>query len=95
MTEAFLDTNVLVAAFVPSRMRPINWCGPSAWANWRPNISVALALEYEEVLKRKGVLPSGLTEAAIDRFLDYLLARRRRPSNFEMRMRGSRSWWPI
>jgi hypothetical protein len=24
---------------------------------WPPNISIALALEYEDVLKRKGVLP--------------------------------------
>ncbi len=37
----------------------------------RLNISVALALEYEEVLKRANLVP-GLTEAEIDGFLDFL-----------------------
>jgi predicted nucleic acid-binding protein len=40
-------------------------------AGWRLNISVALALEYEGVLKRDGMLQE-LTEAEIDNFLDYL-----------------------
>jgi hypothetical protein len=31
-----------------------------------------LALEYEDVLKRKGMVPGGITEAEIDRFLDYV-----------------------
>jgi hypothetical protein len=34
------------------------------------NISVALAPEYEEVLKREGILP-GVSETEIDDFLDY------------------------
>jgi len=34
-------------------------------------VSVALALEYEEVLKRAGLIP-GLTVADIDIFLDYI-----------------------
>jgi predicted nucleic acid-binding protein len=38
---------------------------------WRLNISVALALEYEEVLKRNG-LPPGISRAEVDEFLDYL-----------------------
>ena len=38
---------------------------------WRPNISVALALEYEDVLKRRWLLP-GVGEADVDEFLDYL-----------------------
>jgi predicted nucleic acid-binding protein len=40
-------------------------------SDWRPNISVALALEYEEVLKRQGLVP-GMSESDIDEFLDYL-----------------------
>lgn len=35
------------------------------------NISVALALEYEDVLKRQSLLP-GVGEAQVDDFLDYL-----------------------
>jgi predicted nucleic acid-binding protein len=38
---------------------------------FRVNISVALALEYEEVLKRPGLLRA-LSAADIDQFLDYL-----------------------
>src|SRR5205807_1730195 len=40
-------------------------------ADWRLNVSVALALEYEDVLKRDGMLPS-VSEAEIDDFLDYI-----------------------
>ena len=32
------------------------------------------ALEYEDVLKRKGLLPVSITEAEIDRFLDYVFS---------------------
>jgi len=38
---------------------------------WRLNISVALALEYEDVLKRKDLL-RGFTESDVDDFLDYV-----------------------
>jgi len=56
-------------------------------SDWRLNISVALALEYEDVLKRKGLLPV-ISEAEVDEFLSYLFATsnlvpfvlRRRPS---------------
>lgn len=40
---------------------------------WRLNISVALALEYEDVLKREGLLP-GFDAADVDELLDYLFA---------------------
>ena len=51
------------------------------------NISVALALEYEDVLKRTNLLP-GFSEADVDEFLDYVFRAsnlvpfvlRRRPS---------------
>ena len=39
-------------------------------ADWRLDVSVALALEYEDILKRSGML-QGITEAEIDDFLDY------------------------
>ena len=56
-------------------------------SDWRLNISVALALEYEDVLKRRGMLP-GIGETKVDEFLNYLFAvsnlvpsvLRRRPS---------------
>jgi predicted nucleic acid-binding protein len=38
---------------------------------WRANISVALALEYEDVLKRPNMVP-GLRKSDIDAFLDYV-----------------------
>ena len=39
--------------------------------DWRLNISVALALEYEDVLKRKDVA-GGIQEPDVDLFLDYV-----------------------
>ena len=40
---------------------------------WRLNISVALALEYEDVLKREGLL-TGIDAADVDELLEYLFA---------------------
>ena len=37
---------------------------------WRPNISLALALEYEDILKRKNLLP--ISEEEADEFLNYV-----------------------
>ena len=71
MREIVLDTNVLVAALRSRRgasFQIVNLIGTGAF---RPNISVALALEYEEVLKR-GDLISAFTEGDVDRFLDYI-----------------------
>jgi predicted nucleic acid-binding protein len=75
MFETVLDTNVLVAAFRSKRgasYQVVRSIGRQT--NWRLNISVALALEYEDVLKRKGMVPGGITEAEIDRFLDYVFS---------------------
>ena len=41
--------------------------------SWQNNISVAVALEYEDVLKRPGLVPH-LSDTAIDDFLEYLFA---------------------
>jgi putative PIN family toxin of toxin-antitoxin system len=87
MVEVVLDTNVLVAAFRSKRGAFYQLVRSIGLGDWRPNVSVALALEYEDVLKRQELLPS-ISEAEIDRFLDYVFqfsslipsVQRRRPS---------------
>lgn len=71
--EIVLDTNVLVAAFRSKRGASYELVRSLGQADWRLNVSVALALEYEDVLKRKDLL-RGLSETAIDDFLDYLFS---------------------
>jgi len=44
---------------------------PIGGGDWRLNIPVALALEYEDVLKRKDVA-GGIREPDVDLFLDYV-----------------------
>jgi putative PIN family toxin of toxin-antitoxin system len=69
--DIVLDTNVLVAA-VRSRRGAANKILRLAVAGrLRLNISVALALEYEDVLKRDCMVP-GYTSQQLDWFLDYL-----------------------
>jgi predicted nucleic acid-binding protein len=88
MREIVLDTNVLVSAFRSKRGASYELVRSIGLGGWRLNISVALALEYEDVLKRKGMLPHGITEAEVDAFLDYVFRTanlvpfvlRRRPS---------------
>lgn len=87
MREVVLDTNILVAAFRSKRGASYQIVRSIGLGGWRPNISVALALEYEEILKRKDVLPN-VSEAEIDRFLNYVFrvsnlipsVQRRRPN---------------
>ena len=69
--EIVLDTNVLVAAFRSKRGASYELVRLLGQADWRLNVSVALALEYEDVLKRKDMI-RGISEKAIDDFLDYL-----------------------
>jgi predicted nucleic acid-binding protein len=71
MHEIVLDTNVLVAALRSRRgasHQIVNLIGTGLF---RLNVSVALALEYEEILKR-GDLISALTDEDVDKFLDYI-----------------------
>ena len=75
--EIVLDTNVLVAAFRSKRGASYELVRSIGQADWRLNVSVALALEYEDVLKRSGLL-QGITEVEIDDFLDYTLPDLRR-----------------
>jgi putative PIN family toxin of toxin-antitoxin system len=86
MLEVVLDTNVLVSAFRSKRGASYQLVRSIGSRDWRPNISVALAMEYEDVLKRHSLLP--ISEAEIDRFLDYVFqvsnlipsVQRRRPN---------------
>jgi putative PIN family toxin of toxin-antitoxin system len=85
--EIVLDTNVLVAAFRSKQGASHELVRSVGHADWRLNVSAALALEYEDVLKRSGLL-QGVTEAEIDNFLDYIF----RTSNlvpFVLRQRPS------
>lgn len=72
MHEIVLDTNVLVAAFRSKRGASYQLVRSIGSGEFRLNISVALALEYEDVLKRKDMLRGGITAEIIDEFLDYV-----------------------
>ena len=67
--EIVFDTNVIVAAFRSKRGASYALVRSIGRAGWRLNVSVALALEYEDVLKRSGMCP-GIAEQEIDDFLD-------------------------
>jgi putative PIN family toxin of toxin-antitoxin system len=71
MHELVLDTNVLVAALRSRRGASYRLIGLIGTDVFRINLSVALALEYEEVLKRVDLIP-GMTEADIEEFLVYI-----------------------
>jgi putative PIN family toxin of toxin-antitoxin system len=69
--EIVLDTNVLVAAFRSKRGASYELVRSIGREDWQLSVSVALALEYEDVLKRSGLL-QGITELQVDDFLDYV-----------------------
>ena len=71
MRELVMDTNVLVSALRSRQGASYKLVGLIGTGVFRLNISVALALEYEEVLKRADLIP-GLTEGDVDGLLDYL-----------------------
>lgn len=73
MLQIVLDTNVLVAGLRSRRGASFELLRLIAENRFRLNVSVALALEYEDVLKRPGLVTS-LTDDEIDAFLDYALA---------------------
>jgi putative PIN family toxin of toxin-antitoxin system len=72
MTELILDTNVVVAGLRSKRGASYQLLRLFDAGRFALKISVALALEYEDVLKRPGLLP-GISEQEIDNFLNYLL----------------------
>jgi predicted nucleic acid-binding protein len=71
MYEVVLDTNVLVTALRSRRGASFQLVRRIDEGDFRVNISVALALEYEEILKRADLIP-GFGEAEIDTFLNYM-----------------------
>jgi predicted nucleic acid-binding protein len=74
MYQVVLDTNVLVAAMrsqLGASYRLLNLLGDG---RWRPNLTVATALEYEAVLKRN-CNDFGLSHADIDDALDAIVSR--------------------
>ena len=70
--EIVLDTNVLVAALRSKRGASYELVRSIGRAEWQLRVSVALALEYEDVLKRPGMF-QGISAAEIDDFLSYVL----------------------
>jgi putative PIN family toxin of toxin-antitoxin system len=73
MYQVVLDTNVLVAAMrskAGASYRLLTLLGDG---RWRPNLTVAVALEYEAVLKRN-CREFGLTEDDIDDALDAIIS---------------------
>ncbi len=73
MLQLVLDTNVLVAGLRSKRGASFQLIRLIAENRFGLNVSVALALEYEDVLKRPGLLPA-TSERETDVFLDYLQA---------------------
>lgn len=72
MHQLILDTNVLVAGLRSKRGASHQLIRLFDEGRFRLKISVALALEYEDVLKRPGLLP-GIRDQQIEDFVDYLL----------------------
>jgi len=72
LRQIILDTNVLVAALRSRRGAAQALLRQVGQGLFGVNISVALALESEEVLKRANLVP-GPSATQIDGFLDYLL----------------------
>jgi putative PIN family toxin of toxin-antitoxin system len=71
MQDVVIDTNVLVAALRSRRGASYQLVRLIGQGFWRVNISVALALEYEDVLKRENMLV-GVSKTDVDDLLDYL-----------------------
>ena len=71
MYQVVLDTNVLVAAMRSKHGASYRLLSLVGDSRWRPNLTVAVALEYEAVLKRN-CRDFGLTEDDIDDALDTI-----------------------
>ena len=69
--QVVIDTNVMVAALRSSQSASHRLLAQLGGSRWRPNLTVALVLEYEAVLKRH-CRDSGLTEEDIDDALDAI-----------------------
>jgi putative PIN family toxin of toxin-antitoxin system len=73
MYQIVIDTNVLVAAMRSRQGASYRLLEQLGNRRWRPNLTVAVALEYEAVLKRN-CLEFGLTEGDIDDVLDAVIS---------------------
>ena len=69
MYQVVNDTNILVAAMRSKNGASHRLLSLLGDGRWRPNLTVAIALEYEAVLKRD-CQRFGLTESDIDDLLD-------------------------
>jgi len=73
MYQIVLDTNVLVAAMRSKQGASYRLLSLLGDGRWRPNVTVAVVLEYEAVLKRDCV-QFGLTEEDVDDVVDAICA---------------------
>jgi predicted nucleic acid-binding protein len=73
MYHVVLDTNILVAAMRSKHGASFRLLSQLGNGRWRPNLTVAVALEYEAVLKRN-CGEFGLTREDIDDALDALVS---------------------
>jgi putative PIN family toxin of toxin-antitoxin system len=71
MYQVVLDTNILVAAMRSKHGASHRLLSLLGDRRWRPNLTVAMALEYEAVLKRN-CREFGLTEFDVDDLLDAI-----------------------
>jgi putative PIN family toxin of toxin-antitoxin system len=71
MLQVVLDTNVLLSALRSRRNASYRLLTLVGDVRWQLNLSTALVLEYEDVLKRPEIGLS-LTHEEIDAILDYL-----------------------
>lgn len=69
--QIVLDTNVMVSGLRSQRGASYKLLQMLNDQRWQINLSTSLLLEYEDVLKRPGMVP-GLSHAAIDTFIDGL-----------------------
>jgi putative PIN family toxin of toxin-antitoxin system len=71
MYQIVLDTNVLVAAMRSKHGASYRLLDQLGDTRWRPNVTVAIVLEYEAVLKRN-CEDFGLTEEDVDSVVDAI-----------------------
>jgi len=81
-----IDTNVIVSALKSRKGASFRVLRAVRSGLVKPTISPAVFLEYEDVLSRKGLLPSHVTLQEISKFLDaFLLASEKREIFFRWR----------
>jgi len=79
--QLVLDTNVMISGLRSQRGAAYKLLQTLNNPRWQINVSTSLLLEYEDVLKRPGMVP-GLSHQAIDIWLDGVCAIAARHSIF-------------